>query len=204
MSHIRVTITYAGIEIPVVKDALGRDATPLKPIVDLFGLQWRDQRKRVVENEYYLNRLGITEVEPGGDIPPCEAHPGGDIPTSCASKNSTYLPTVLIRVDRVATYLSSINPARVRAAGNEDGARFLMEKQSEWDDALHDYEELGVAVNLRHERTQAALVKHSLAFARIVATRSKTSDATDRAALGQLLARLARDMDVTYQLELPE
>lgn len=47
---------------------------------------------------------------------------------------------VCIRLDRVAAYLNTINPERVRANGNEDGAAFLEQKQEEWDDLIHAYE----------------------------------------------------------------
>ena len=105
-----------------------------------------------------------------------------------------------ILLSRVAAYLMSINPDRVKAQGNEDGAKFLIAKQNEWADALHDYEELGVAVNLNHHRVQGAKVN---ALIRAVALRGKTENQTDRTLMGHLVARLASDIGLPYQPELP-
>ena len=47
---------------------------------------------------------------------------------------------VCIRIDRVASFLSTINPDRVRANGNIDSADWLEAKHQEWDDVLHAWE----------------------------------------------------------------
>ena len=72
-------------------------------------------------------------------------------------------------------------------------------KQDEWADALHDYEELGVAINLNHHRVQGAKVN---ALIRAVALRGKTENQTDRTLMGHLVARLASDIGLPYQPEL--
>lgn len=185
MSRIAFSIQYAGLTLALTKNERGEDVTPLKPISDLFGLKWEEQRKKVSPAGWIGRFLGTCTPAIRG---------AGD-----QMREQT-----CIRLDRVAAYLMSINPDRVRAAGNVEGADFLIAKQQEWADALHDYEQLGVAVNLNHDRVKAALFRHSLAFARIVATRDKTTDKADRAALGLLLAKLADNLDVSYQLELPQ
>ena len=54
---------------------------------------------------------------------------------------------VCIRINRVEAYLNNLHPELVRAGGNTDGADFLEEKQNEWDDVLHAYEQAkGMAV----------------------------------------------------------
>lgn len=169
MSKVIRLIDYAGLNLPVMKNEHGEDCTPLKPISDLFGLSWRDQRKKLVDSPFLMRHLGLTFVEKepktaesGEDIltskggnGPKNAVPGTGIPTSKAS-NRTYLPEVLIRIDRVAAYLMTINPEKVRAAGNERGSDFLEARLTEWADALHDFIEDGVAVNLNHARADDA------------------------------------------------
>ena len=104
-----------------------------------------------------------------------------------------------ILLSRVAAFLSGVSPERVQAAGNLDGADYLIAKQEEWADALHDYEELGVAINLNHHRVQGAKVN---ALIRAVALRGKTENQTDRTLMGHLVARLASDIGLPYQPEL--
>ena len=180
MSHVTFSITYAGMTLAIAKNERGQEVTPLKPIADLFGLQWERQRKKVSEGAYYPRFLGTcTVLMHGAD--------GQKRVQTC------------ILLSRVAYYLSGLNPERVHANGNVDGADFLIAKQEEWADALHDYEQLGVAINLNHQRTKLALVN---AATRLVSARSKTADKADRALLGQLLDGLASDAGITYQAEL--
>lgn len=217
MSKVIRLIDYAGLKLPVMKNERGEDCTPLKPIADLFGLSWRDQRKKLVESPFLMRHLGLTFVEKA----PKPADSGEDILTSNggegpktadsgmgihASKpgNRTYLPEVLIRIDRVAAYLMTINPEKVRAAGNERGSDFLEARLTEWADALHDFIEDGVAVNLNHVRADDARRKQREAFARMMVTKTKMEDPADRRAVGQVAAQMAAELGVMFQLDLPE
>ena len=178
MSHVTFSITYAGITLPVIKRATGEEIVPLKPIADAFGLSWEDQRKKVAGSAYLTEFLGVCT----GDIP------------GIAGRDP-----VCILLSRVAAYLMTLNPDKIKAAGNVSGAQFLIAKQNEWADALHDYEELGVAINLNHHRVQGAKVN---ALIRAVALRGKTENQTDRTLMGHLVARLASDIGLPYQPEL--
>lgn len=183
MSKIIFSIQYAGLTLPVIKNDKGEDVTPLKPIADLFGLKWEEQRKKVTNSDYLSRYLGVcTPVIRGADDQNREQN--------------------CIRVSRVAAYLMSINPERVQAAGNEDGAQFLMEKQEEWADALHDYEEIGVAVNVNHVKSQELLRKQRFSFAQMIGIKNQTSNPQDRQALGQVTQQMAAELGITYQLEL--
>ena len=180
MSKVTFSIQYAGLELQVTRNASGEDVVPLKPLADTFGLDWERQRVKVTASPYLNEYLGTcTRHMPGA---------GGQIREQTC-----------ILLSRVAAYLMSINPDRVKAQGNEDGAKFLIAKQNEWADALHDYEELGVAVNLNHHRVQGAKVN---ALIRAVALRGKTENQTDRTLMGHLVARLASDIGLPYQPEL--
>ena len=178
MSHVAFSIQYAGITLPVIKRAAGEEIVPLKPLADAFGLSWEDQRKKVTGSAYLAEFLGVCT----GDIP------------GIAGRDP-----VCILLSRVAAYLMTLNPDRIKAAGNVSGAKFLIAKQNEWADALHDYEELGVAINLNHHRVQSAQVN---ALIRAVALRGKTENQTDRTLMGHLVARLASDIGLPYQPEL--
>ena len=46
MSKILIAIEYAGLQLQIGKNEQGQDITPLKPISDLFGLEWERQRKK--------------------------------------------------------------------------------------------------------------------------------------------------------------
>jgi len=198
-------INYAGLQLPVHKGPTGEEITPLKPLVDMLGLLWRDQRKKVTESNFYKQHLGIhehikTQIQIGL-TPPAE----GDIPTSFINSdgdNPTYLPEIFIRIDRIASYLMTINPERVRANGNTASADFLQQKIEEWADALHDYESLGATVNLSHQKQQALVNRQRKEFAQMIAIKNKTSSTSDRNALNQVIKQMAGELAIQYQQDL--
>ncbi|WP_290906271.1 hypothetical protein [Aquabacterium sp.] len=191
MTKIIISIQYAGLTLPVVKNEAGEDCTPLKPISDLFGLRWRDQRQKVTGSAYMARFLGLSQRENDG----LSAFQVGISPPVPA-------PELFIRLDRVAAFLMSINPDKVHAAGNVDGAKFLAEKHEEWADAVHDYEELGIAVNLNHARAQEAMRKQRAAFAQMIGVRNKTENKADRDAIGAVVKQMAGELGVSYQPDL--
>jgi hypothetical protein len=185
MSKVTVSIQYAGLQLQIGKNERGEDVTPLKPISDLFGLQWRRQHKKVTESDYLGRFLGVCVVP--------MYHADGQ-----------KRDQICILLSRVAAFLMSINPEQVRAQGNVSSADFLEEKIKEWADALHDYEELGVAVNLNHLKTQEALRKQRASFAQMIGIKNKVSDASDRRALGHVVKQMAGELGIPYQLDLTE
>jgi hypothetical protein len=183
MSKIVFSIQYAGLTLPVMKNEAGEDCTPLKPISDLFGLKWERQRTKVSQGDFLGRFLGV-----------CTLHMGG--------ADGQKREQTCIRVNRVAAFLMSVNPDQVHAAGNVDGAKFLAEKQEEWADALHDYEEIGVAVNLNHARALEAMRKQRAAFAQMIGVKNKTENKADRDALGHVVQQMAGELGVSYQPDL--
>lgn len=163
-SNVKITmiINYAGLQLPVYKSSIGEDITPLKPIVDLFGLVWRDQRAKIMGNDFYRNHLGIYE-QPRNINQVRLSSPADEVNltsnTISEGDNPTYLPEVFIRIDRIASYFMTINPERVRANGNITGADFLQQKIEEWADALHDYESLGVAFKDKNKHINNELMQ---------------------------------------------
>ena len=75
-------------------------------------------------------------------------------------------------------------------------------KQDEWADALHDYEELGMAVNLNHARNQDAIRRQREAFARMVGVKNQTRSTSDRQAITHIVQQMAGELGIPYQLEL--
>lgn len=130
MKHIAISIEYAGLMLPVVKNEQNTEIVPFKPLVGVFGLDWMTQYKKI-QSPWMTRHLGVCV---------------GLMPYAGEGKREM----VCIRLDRVASYLATINPDRVRANGNTDAADFLEAKLTEWADALHDYETFGSAHNPRH------------------------------------------------------
>lgn len=210
------SIMYAGLQLPVLKNEQGQDVTPLKPISDLFGLKWEEQRKKVTGSEYLSRFLGVCTLTSWGagsqkqaDITP---HVGG-AGAQKAQKTDTCTPDIrgaggqiraqtCILVSRVAAFLMSINPEKVKAIGNRSGAKFLEEKQEEWADALHDYEEIGVAVNVNHIKQQEQTRKLRTAFFQAMGVQNKTENPAARKAIGQVVQQMAAELGVQYQPDL--
>lgn len=200
-STVVLYITYAGILVRVVKFN-GVEYVLLKTISDAVGSVWRDQRKKVLDSQWLRRRLGVIEADllaefenSGEDILTSNSDSGGDILTS----NPTYGVPIYIRLDRVAAFLNTINPDKVRAAGNVSAAEHLESKISEWDDALHDYEELGFAINLNHAKSQESLRKQRASFAQMIGVKNRTPSQNDRQALSTVIGQMADELGINYQ-----
>jgi P22_AR N-terminal domain len=176
-----LVLLYAGLNLTVVKNADGVPCVPLKPIADVFGLEWVRQHKRVSEAD-------------------CAVFLGTCVVPSFASGQSREV--VCIRLDRVAAYLMTITIGQVRAQGNVKGADFLVTKRNEWADVLHDYEELGIAINPHHARSQEILRKQRYALAHLLGQLDKTRDKAARGALAHLVKIMAGELGVPYQPDL--
>lgn len=178
MKHIAISIEYAGLTLPVVKNERG-EFVPLKPITEVFGLHWPTQHAKMQE-EWKVEFLGVCVL---------------DTPYAGEQKRQM----VCIRLDRVAAYLLSLNPAKIRDAGNESGAAFLKAKLTEWADALHDYETFGSAHNPRHADARLALQRTN-SLLKAMRQRSATKHPTDKLLLDATIRRLA----IEAGIEAPE
>lgn len=183
MKKLSVLIQYAGLELRVCKNDAGDDVTPLKPISDLFGLSWADQHKKL-KNSPWLSRFWGVCI---GDIP----HAGGQ-----------KREQICILLQRVNSFLSAINPDRVRAAGNVSGAEYLEQKLVEWADALHDYEVHGEAINQNHIKHREALRRDRMALMSMYNTKNATSDADDRTQITRVIRQASAELGLPYQSDL--
>jgi hypothetical protein len=183
MSKVSIAIEYAGLQLQVAKNEHGEDVTPLKPISDLFGLQWERQRKKIVGSAHLSKFLGVCTVQMYG-------------------ADSQKREQNCILLSRVAAFMMSISPDAVRGQGNDSAADFLEQKLNEWADALHDYEEIGVAINENHYKFQDALRKQRTAFAQMIMTKTKADDQSDRKALTHIVKQMADEVSIPYQSDL--
>lgn len=183
MSKVTLSIEYAGLQLQIAKDDQGQDVTALKPITDLFGLQWERQRKKITESPYFSKFFGVCTVPMYG--------------AGTQKREQT-----CILLSRVAAFLMSLSPDQVRAQGNIFSADFLEAKIEEWADALHDYEQLGAAINLNHAKNIEALRKQRMSLAQMIGIKNKTPEISDRKAIGHIIKQMADELDVPYQLDL--
>ncbi len=179
---VSMNLEFAGVVLPVAQDENGRDVVPLKPIAEVFGLEWARQFRRIQE-------LGTARRMGTCVVPMYNAGQAREM--------------VCIRLDRVAAWLNTLNPERVRAAGNADGADFLEAKQTEWDDLLHAYElERGGVFATQAARSAAARERQMRLLYTGLKLKNATGDARDRQVLTKLCEQTAAELGVPYQPEL--
>lgn len=174
---ISIGLAFGGVVLPIVEGDDGFERVPLKPICEVIGLKWEEQRLKV-QKGYLARRLGTcTPVIRGADQD---------------------REMVAIRLDRVASFLSTINPDRVRANGNVDAADWLEAKHQEWDDVLHQYE-VAKGDMFRERSARNTGIRTFLAVAR---EKRSANDPADRKALSLILKGMADELGIPYQLEL--
>lgn len=210
--NTRIELEFAGVTLPIVKDAEGREAVPLKPISDVFGLIWHRQFRKIMPEEGTCvtpmcnadtEKQPISDAEPPenkGKISYLERLLGASVlPVNYAGQVRDML---CIRLDRVETWILQVNPDRVRAAGNETGADFIEHKHHEWADLIHAYEtrEGGMMQALDAE-TRATAINIRLYLAVIREKRNATSE-RELKALDAIAEALAAKAGAPYQPEL--
>lgn len=203
--RIHISIAFGDAILPVIECEDGHQRVPLKPIVDQIGVKWEIQRNKVQPETYLGRRLGTqTTTSRCGDVPKNtekaqEFTPlkGGEL--SKKAGNPTHL---CIRLDRVTAFLNTINPENVRAMGNHDAADWLEAKHKEWDDALHQYETAGLAINKNHFSSIAAKEKGYLRMVSVIREKNKTEDIHDRRLIAKVLKDMAATHGIDYQTDL--
>lgn len=136
VKNLSLSLEFAGVVLPIVQDESGRDVVPLKPIVEIFGVNWEGQRVKV-QTIGMRRRLGTC--------------------TQAILGIGQRREMVCIRVDRVAAYLFSINPESVRAGGNEEASIYLERKWDEWADVLHAYNQhVGGTIQISQRSSRSA------------------------------------------------
>lgn len=128
--RIHLSIGFGDTILPIINCDDGHQRIPLKPISDQIGLNWKGQKRKLLNDGYLIERfgliLGVASYPQFGDQ---------------EEKREEYL----IRLDRVTAFLNILNPRQITARGNQEAADWLKAKHEEWDDALHAYETNGFA-----------------------------------------------------------
>ena len=179
MKDICTSIEYAGMSLPVVLNDSGAECVPLKPLSDLFGLQWLAQYNKCVKGwlRDFLGTCVITAPDIGGQS----------------------RAVVCIRIDRVDGYILSVNPRRVRSGGNLDGAHFLELKHLEWADSLRAYLAMQKLIKrtpkcrpelMPSAKTNAIALEQSSCLLKAMRERWSGEDPEDIALLGAAIASL--------------
>ena len=158
IQRFHISIAFGDAILPVIECDDGHQRVPLKPIADVIGVNWQSISRRLEPGRYLHRRLGV-KVTPSR---------GGQKPDIC------------IRIDRVTAFLYSLNPEMVRGKGNAEAADWLEAKHSEWDDALHAYENHSMAVKSGRQ----GVLRDVLGLAK---TRNALTDSKERAAFTRLL-----------------
>ncbi|HHN5366990.1 TPA: phage antirepressor N-terminal domain-containing protein [Escherichia coli] len=122
-----INVQFHGSELYVIEHN-GEPYTPMKPIVEGMGLDWKSQLAKI------SNRFGLTMVE---------------ITIVAADGKSRGMICLPLR--KLAAWLNSISANKVRPEIRDR----VLQYQAECDDVLYDYWTKGVAVNPRAQATSA-------------------------------------------------
>lgn len=117
-----ITVPFHGADLYVVEHN-GQPYTPMKPIVEGMGLDWKSQHRKLAANE---SRWGMVELT---------------IPSAGGAQSASSLP-----VRKVAAWLATIESGKVKKT--EVRAR-VIQYQNECDDVLWQYWNEGIAINPR-------------------------------------------------------
>lgn len=117
-----ITVPFHGADLYVVEHN-GQPYTPMKPIVEGMGLDWKSQHRKLAANE---SRWGMVEMT---------------IPSAGGAQSASSLP-----VRKVAAWLATIEPGKVK---NPDVRARVVTYQNECDDVLWQYWNDGIAINPR-------------------------------------------------------
>lgn len=189
------------------------DYISLRPLVDQIGLDWRTQKKGLLDDDAILF-YGTLRLEDGEIVqPPCKyALKNGDSPRYTSEKaqkigifctDDAPKDTVFIRLRRVQMYIARISIGHVRGTGgNASSAEYLLALHEEWADALHDYETLGIAVKRNHTSRNEAKEKGYMRMAAVMREKTRTESAADRKLLTGMLHDMAQTHGLNYQADL--
>ncbi|MCI4412139.1 MAG: hypothetical protein JHC38_10755 [Thiotrichales bacterium] len=175
---------FYGINLIVVKHD-SQLYVPLKPIVDLIGISWRNAKITAFSGDnvilYATKRLLSPQFASGGeDIIPQEA--------------------VYIALDRVYMYLAKTNTNKIKQHGNVLAAEYLLNLQIEWAKAIYQYETAGIAIK------QGKSVAHR-ELAQLLRMRSQCKGIAEHNAIGNMIKdcfiELGQQMPEDPQQQLP-
>lgn len=185
MSTVLISIEFTGRRLDVFKTDDGREVTPLKPIVELFGLNWKMQQRKFQERPAFARNLGVcTHIVMGA---------GGQ-----------KRDQICIEVDGVAPYLITLNSDLIRAKGNSIAADFLEAKFLEWKKVLAEYHRHGSVGLAREERRELMILKRSMVGARMITLYERVKEPRMKLLIDQFIADLAKSLGYAYESAAPK
>lgn len=185
----------------------------LRPLVDQIGLDWRGQKRGILDDDSVLFYGTLLLKDNEILQAPCKY----DLKNSVSANYSSEEPqkigvfctdeaqkdTVFIRLRRVQMYIARISIGHVRGTGgNESSAEYLLALHEEWADALHDYETLGVAVKKNHTNHRESKEKGYIRMVSVIREKNKTETQTDRSLMTGMLKDMADTHGLSYQTDL--
>ncbi len=178
MSMIHLELEFSGALLPVETNEQGKQVVPLKPIVEIIGLEWERQRKKVSE-PYLTKRLGTCTVQIRG--------------------SDQLREMICIRLDRVAAFLNTVNPENVRGQGNQAAADFLEAKHEEWDNLIDAYER-GYGILAKNGKAKKSPTYGQ--YLAIIKAKEATKTQSDRSVMETMARTIAADLGCPYQEDL--
>jgi hypothetical protein len=188
------------------------DYVSLRPLVDQIGLDWRTQKKGLLDDDAVLF-YGTLLLDDGKIVqPPCKYNLKNGLLPSHDSEEGQKIgifctedaqkDTVFIRLRRVQIYLARISIGHIKAKGNQSSAEYLLSLHEEWADALHEYETQGVAIKRNHTLRLETKEKGYMRMAAVLREKNKTDAAADRKLLTGMLRDMAQTHGLNYQTDL--
>jgi len=181
----------------------------LRPIVDQIGLDWRTQKKVMLDDDNVLF-YGTLLLEDGQILQaPCKYDLKNAFFPSHDSENvqkpavffagDAQKDTVFIRLRRVQMYIARISIGNVRGrGGNESAAEFILALHEEWAEALHEYETNGIAIKQGHSNQY---IKDVRALIATINQKDKSASKADSKRLAQLIDNMFEKLGYPYQLD---
>jgi P22_AR N-terminal domain len=187
MTHakIQISILYAGLTLQVSQNEQGQDITPLKPISDLFGLDWTSQYQKMTGSIFLRNHTGICK-------------------STVYHSSGQYREQTCILLSKVAAFLISINPNKLRSVGNMSGADSLEYRLKEWIIALDEYYDAVDLIKKTAIHDNDLIANQRATIVEIINIKNQTSEQQDRNALSQVIKQMADEIGVAYQFDLTE
>jgi len=177
-------IRFHGRDLLIVRHE-GIEYTEAKPVSDLCGLFWKSTKRTICtdENAVFYGTTTLLHPEIGS--------------SGITSGPQTGL---YMRLDRTRMFMARVSTANVRAKGKPATADFLLALQTEWADALHNYETHGLAIKPGRGSTARDLLQW-------VRLRNQLNDLHDRRIVDQLihdeLAALGQVAEALEDEQLP-
>lgn len=194
---IKHTLVVCGREIPTI-EIDGVHYVSARCTADVFGLNWRTQKKQLLDAEQGA-LYGVIDISAETGLVHAQSRLGYRRSRQHIDRENA----IYLRMDRVMIYIGRRSTANIRSQGqNHEGAAMVFARQLEFAQALRDYETIGIAVNKNHFGRDDLLRKKRMALVDVVNSKNRIEAKADRALLESLIGDMAGELGVPYQPNL--